>query len=60
VREWLAPAADEAVGELTAAVAGGSWGDDRPEAFAGRARERVPADVLTPAIGFRLVVEATP
>lgn len=60
VREWLAPAADEAVGELTAAVAGGSWGDDRPEAFAGRSRERVPADVLTPAIGFRLVVEETP
>ena len=60
VREWLAPAGDEAVGELTGAVAGGGWGDDRPEAFAGRFRERVPADVLTPAIGFRLVVEATP
>jgi hypothetical protein len=60
VREWLAPAADEAVGELTGAVAGGSWGDERPETFAGRYRERVPAEVLTPAIGFRLVVEETP
>jgi len=61
VREWLAPAADAAEeGELTGAVAGGSWGDDRPETCAGRMRERVPADVLTPAIGFRLVVEATP
>ena len=60
VREWLAPAADDAVGELTGVVAGGSWGDDRPEACAGRMRERVPADVLTPAIGFRLLIEPTP